>query len=81
MLMFFMLLALLALAWGLADHQLSAPIERPEPPPIVKKADPATTPPAEVPAPVESSTASSETNPPSAPAESAAQPAPEPERR
>jgi hypothetical protein len=32
MIILLMVLVLLALAWGLADHQLSAPIERPEPP-------------------------------------------------
>lgn len=48
MIFLLMVVALLALAWGLADFQLSAPIERPEPAPIVKQVKPP--PPPEIPA-------------------------------
>jgi hypothetical protein len=57
MLLFFLLILLLALAWGLADSQLSAPIERTAQPVVAAKAAPApppvTAPPAEDPPPAQ----------------------------
>ena len=47
MILLFVLLVLLALAWGLADHQLSRPIT---PPPPVKQVAPARTVPPPAPA-------------------------------
>lgn len=46
MILLLMVIVLLALAWGLTDMQLSAPIERPEPPlPVIAKPVPPPVPP------------------------------------
>ena len=65
MILLFILLVLLALAWGLADHQLSRPIV---PPPPVKQVAPARTAPPPAPTVIQQEERSGDEPTPSAPA-------------
>ncbi|MDP1611797.1 MAG: hypothetical protein Q8M11_12145 [Sulfuritalea sp.] len=66
MILFFMLIVLLAIAWGLADYQLQSHIDRQPPPVAVTKPVPVVPPKVDVAPPVEESSGS---NPPASGAE------------
>jgi hypothetical protein len=66
MILFFMLIVLLALAWGLADYQLQSRIDRQPPPVAVTRPVPVVPPKVDVAPPVEESSGS---NPPAGSAE------------